>query len=151
MHFSFSGEPSVAAPRDAVWKRLLDPFFVAGSAPGVEAVRLVNASTFDVVAGLGAGAFRFRITMRVELLDLHEPERATLRAHGDAAGSEVRVKAQVNLVESAPGETTMRWSSTYQIQGGLVSVGGRFLEATVGRITAKFWQDFIRRVAAAAA
>ena len=53
MKLRFSGAPEMATTRDHVWQRLLDPHFVARSAPGVESVQPLDANRFKVVSGFG--------------------------------------------------------------------------------------------------
>ena len=50
MRVSFSGSNEVTAPRRLVWQRLLDPQFVAASAPGVEKVEQVDDSHFQLLS-----------------------------------------------------------------------------------------------------
>ena len=86
MRLSFSGSNEVTAPRLLVWQRLLDPQFVAASAPGVEKVEQVDDSHFQVFLGVGLGAIKVHFTLGVELLDVVPPEKVTMRAHGKAPG-----------------------------------------------------------------
>jgi carbon monoxide dehydrogenase subunit G len=150
MRLSFSGAPVVEAPRTTVWQHLMDPEFVAASAPGVEKVEQVDPTHFKVVSGFGIGAIKLKFSMDVELLDIVEPEHATMRARGKAPGSNVDVTATIRLSESAPGRTTMDWTSDSDVSGTVASVGGRLLEGTARKLTEQFWQDFARRVTASA-
>jgi carbon monoxide dehydrogenase subunit G len=151
MRLSFSGSPEVSAPRTVVWQRLLDAEFVAASAPGVERVERIDDSHFRVVSAVGVGAIKFQFTLEVELLELKPPEHLVMRAHGKAPGSTVDVAATIDLVETAPGRTTMRWQSECDVGGMLASIGGRLLDGMAGKLTEQFWQDFARRAGAAAA
>ena len=40
MKLEFAGAPEVTVSREEVWARLMDPNFVAASAPGVESVEV---------------------------------------------------------------------------------------------------------------
>jgi len=55
MKLEFSGAPEITASRQQVWAKLMDPDFVAASAPGVESVEAVDPTQFKVVSGLGVG------------------------------------------------------------------------------------------------
>ena len=52
MKLLFSGSPEVTATQDRVWKALLDPHFVAASAPGVEEVEVVSPEQYNLHLGL---------------------------------------------------------------------------------------------------
>jgi carbon monoxide dehydrogenase subunit G len=148
MKLEFSGAPEISAPRDTVWERLMDPNFVAASAPGVESVEAVDATHFKVVSGLGVGAVKVKFKLDVELSDVVRPERLRMAARGKAPGSAVDVISTVRLEEIDNGRTRLKWSATSDISGTVASVGARLLEGTARRLTEEFWTDFARRVSA---
>ncbi len=150
MLFSFSGSNEVTAARPLVWQRLLDPQFVAASAPGVEKVEQVDESHFQIFLAVGLGSIKLYFTLGVELLDVSPPEQVTMRAHGKAPGSGVDMTTAIRLDGSLAGHTTMNWHSDCEVSGILASVGGHLLEGTARRLTEQFWLDFASRCAHAA-
>ncbi|MGE5230742.1 MAG: SRPBCC family protein [Deltaproteobacteria bacterium] len=148
MRLQFTGAPEIAATRQHVWVRLMDPQFVAGSAPGVELVETIDATQYRVISAFGVGAVKVRFTLHVELFEVIEPERAKLRARGKAPGSNVDVVAAVQLEEAAAGLVRLNWTADTDVSGTVASVGARLLEGTARKLTEQFWQDFARRVTA---
>ncbi len=148
MKLEFSGAPEISAPREKVWERLMDPNFVAASAPGVESVEAVDPTRFKVVSGLGVGSVKIRFKLDVELSDIVPPERLKMAARGKAPGSAVDVVSNVRLEEAGNGRTRLNWSATSNVSGTVASVGARLLEGTARRLTEEFWTDFARRVSA---
>jgi len=59
MKLHFSGAPEITSSRSHVWKRLLDPNFVAKSAPGVESVEAIDPTHYKVISAFGVGALQF--------------------------------------------------------------------------------------------
>ncbi len=149
MQFSFSGNPEVTASRQAVWQRLMDPGFVTASAPGVESIERIDPTHFKLTAGLGLGAMKLPFTLDILLQDLVEPESATLKARGHAAGSDIAVRSTIRLTESRPGHTLIAWTSESGVTGALAAIGGRLLEGMMKKVTEQFWEDFARRVSVA--
>jgi len=49
MKLHFEGAPEIAKSRAQVWRCLMDPNFVAQSAPGVESVETIDPSHFKVI------------------------------------------------------------------------------------------------------
>jgi carbon monoxide dehydrogenase subunit G len=147
----FAGAPEIAATRSHVWQRLLDPNFVAQSAPGVESVEALDPTHFKVVSALGVGAVKVRFTLSVELTDVVEPETATMRARGKAPGSNVDVVASIRIEDAGPGRLRLDWTADSDVSGTVASVGARLLEGTARKLTEEFWTDFARRVQADAA
>lgn len=148
MKLEFSGAPEVSASRQRVWDRLMDPNFVAASAPGVESVEPVDATHFKVVSGLGVGAIKLKFKLDVELFDVVERESLKMRARGKAPGSMVDTVSSVRLEDAADGRTRLKWSATSAVSGTVASVGARLLEGTARKLTEQFWTDFARRVGA---
>jgi carbon monoxide dehydrogenase subunit G len=148
MKLEFSGAPEITAPRAVVWQRLMDPDFVAASAPGVESVEPVDPTHFKVISGLGVGAIKVKFKLDVELFDIVEGERLKMRARGMAPGSAVDVVSTVRLEETGGDATRLNWSATSEVSGTVASVGARLLESTARRLTEQFWTDFARRVSA---
>lgn len=147
MQFSFSGSNEVTAARPVVWEHLLDPQFVAASAPGVEKVEQLDETHFQVFLALGLGAIKLHFTLELELLGVVPPSQVTMRAHGKAPGSGVDMTTAIRLEETVAGRTTMNWQSECEVSGILASVGGHLLESTARKLTEQFWLDFANRCA----
>jgi carbon monoxide dehydrogenase subunit G len=145
MKFEFSGAPEIRASREQVWARLMDPDFVAASAPGVESVEAADPSHFRVVSGLGVGSIRVRFKLDVELLDVEMMQRLKMRAQGKAPGSAVDVISHLQLEDAGAGNTRLKWFATCEVSGTVASVGARLLEGTARRLTEQFWTDFAHR------
>lgn len=150
MQFGFSGSNEVRAPRAVVWGHLLDPQFVAASAPGVDKVEQVDPTHFQVFLAVGLGALKVHFTLDVELFGVVPPAQVTMRAQGKAPGSGVDMTTAIQLDEAQPGITTMTWQSDCEVSGILASVGGHLLESTARKFTEQFWLDFAARCARAA-
>lgn len=150
MQLDFSGDPVIAAPRHAVWLRLLDPNAVAAAAPGVESVESIDDTHFKVVSSLGVGAIRLSFTLEIELSDLVEPESARMHARGKAPGSEVEVLTSIRLHERDTETTQLAWEATATISGTIASIGARLLEGAVRKLTDEFWDTFAKQATAAA-
>lgn len=146
MKLEFSGAPVITASRREVWARLLDPNFVAASAPGVESVETVDPTHFKVISGLGVGAVKVRFKLDVELFDVVEGQALKMRARGKAPGSAVDVVSSLHLEEAGNGNTRLDWSATSEVSGTVASVGARLLEGTARKLTEQFWTDFAARV-----
>ena len=148
MKLRFSGAPLITRPRQTVWARLIDPDFVAGSAPGVESVERLGPNRFKVISGLGLGPLRVRFTLEVELFDIVDGERLKMRARGHAPGSTVEVVSALEVDPAGDGRTRLKWSATSELTGTVARFGGPLVEGTARRLTEEFWTDFAQRVCA---
>ena len=150
MLLTFSGSPTVHAPRPLVWSRVMDPKAVAACASGVESVDAIDPRHYRVVSAFGVGAVKLRFTMEVELSDIVEPERASIVARGKAPGSAVSVRTDLRLEEAAPGTTRLHWTANADFSGTVASVGARLLQGTARKLTEQFWKDFAKDTEVAA-
>ena len=148
MKLLFSGAPVITASPQKVWQRLLDPDFVAASAPGVESVEPLDPTHFKVVSAFGVGAVKVRFKLDVELFDIVEGQSLKMRARGKAPGSAVDVVSELRLEDLGDGKTRLNWSATSEVSGTVASVGARLLEGTARKLTEQFWTDFAKRVSA---
>ena len=148
MKLLFSGAPVITASPHNVWERLLDPDFVAASAPGVESVEALDATHFKVVSAFGVGSVKVRFKLDVELFDIVEGQSLKMRARGKAPGSAVDVVSELRLEDLGDGKTRLNWSATSEVSGTVASVGARLLEGTARKLTEQFWTDFAKRVSA---
>lgn len=130
----FEGTLDIGAPRERVWAFLTDPRQVTVCAPDVQSLDIADATHFKVVVRTGVGPIKATFTMHVEFLDLEAPERATVRARGQAPGSAVDMTNTLEL--SANGDrTAMRWSSDVTVNGLIASVGARLMQGAADKTT----------------
>ena len=148
MKLQFSGAPEIATTRQHLWQRMMDPQFVAASAPGVESVERIDPTHFKVVSAFGVGAIKVRFRLDVELFDVVEKESAKMRARGKAPGSNVDVVAGMAIRELGPNRMQLEWTADSDVSGTIASVGARLLEGTARKLTEQFWTDSARRVQA---
>jgi carbon monoxide dehydrogenase subunit G len=146
MKLEFSGSPTIDAPRERVWERLMDPGFVAQSAPGIESVETIDPTHFKVISGFGVGSIKVRFALDVELFDIVDRERAKMRVRGKAPGSAIDVISSMQIDDAGPGSSHLNWSATSEVSGTVASVGARLMEGTARKLTQQFWSDFARRV-----
>jgi uncharacterized protein len=146
MKLEFAGSPEIDGPRDRVWERLMDPNFVARSAPGVESVQSLDPTHFKVISGFGVGSIKVRFAMDVELFDVVPLKSAKMRVRGKAPGSAIDIVSGMTIEDSGPSRSRLDWSATTEVSGTVASVGARLLEGTARKLTEQFWKDFARRV-----
>jgi carbon monoxide dehydrogenase subunit G len=146
MKLEFSGSPTIAASRERVWERLMDPNFVAQSAPGVESVDTIDPTHFKVISGFGVGSIKVRFAMVVELFDIVDHESAKMRVRGKAPGSAIDVVSSMQIEDAGSSDSQLTWSASSEVSGTIASVGARLMEGTARKLTEQFWTDFARRV-----
>ena len=130
----FSGVLEIQAARAAVWAFVMDPERVGWCGPGVEAIEIVDATHYRARAKVGIGVISARFVVDLELAEAVEPDRAVIRASGQAPGSTADAVGDITLTGAAAGPTTMAWTATVAISGALASLGSRLIDNTAEKL-----------------
>ena len=133
----FSGSVEIAAPRERVWAFVIDPNQVGQCGPGVESIEVIDDTHFKAAAKVGIGCISARFVVNMEFAEMQAPDRATIKAHGQAPGSAVDATAEMALSDGADGGTKMDWSANVDIAGTLASVGARLIDGTANKMIAQ--------------
>jgi carbon monoxide dehydrogenase subunit G len=147
MKLELTGSAEVDAPREVVWQRLIDPRFVAQSAPGIESVEVLDPTHFRVTSGFGIGRMRARVTLEGALFDLIPDTSARMRMRGTGPGSTIDVLSTIAIKQAGSEKVRLDWTALAELSGPMVKVGARMLEGIAHNLTDQFWIDFARRVA----
>ena len=130
----FAGTVDIAAPRDKVWAFVIDPNQVGQCGPGVESIEVIDDTHFKATAKVGIGFINARFVVSMEMAELTPPDKAVIKAHGQAPGSAVDATAHMSLSVGPDGGTTMDWSADVAIAGSLASIGARLIEGTAHKM-----------------
>lgn len=140
----FSGVVDIPAPRDRVFDFVTDPQKVGACGPGVQSIEVVDATHFRARAKVGVGFITASFIVDLELAEQDRPDRAVIKARGQAPGSAVDAVGSMNLSDGAVADTTtMAWDAQVSISGTIASVGARLIEGTANKMIAQTF-DCIR-------
>jgi carbon monoxide dehydrogenase subunit G len=130
----FEGSVEIAAPRDKVWAFVIDPEQVGQCGPGVESIEIQDDTHFKAAAKVGIGFISARFVVNMEMAEQEPPDRAVIKAHGQAPGSAVDATAAMSLSDGDGGGTRMDWNADVTISGSLASLGARLIEGTANKM-----------------
>jgi carbon monoxide dehydrogenase subunit G len=130
----FAGSVTIAAPRDRVWGFVIDPNQVGQCGPGVESIEVIDDTHFKATAKVGIGFISARFVVNMEMAEQEPPDRAVIKAHGQAPGSAVDATAAMRLSDADGGGTTMDWDADVALAGTLASLGARLIEGTANKM-----------------
>jgi len=130
----FSGTTEINAPRDRVWSFVIDPEQVGWCGPGVESIEVVDESHFRARAKVGVGVVSARFAVNLELAEAAPPDRAVIKASGQAPGSAVEATGEMSLSGAPEGPTTMSWQANVTILGTFAAVGARLVEGQANKM-----------------
>ena len=132
MHFE--GSVPIKASREKVWAFVIDPDQVGQCGPGVEKIEVVDDTHFKATAKVGIGFISARFNVDMTFAELVAPDKAVIKAHGQAPGSAVDADATMSLSDGPDGSTVMDWAADVNIAGTLAGVGARLIEGTANKM-----------------
>jgi uncharacterized protein len=139
----FEGTVEIKAPRERVWAFLMDANQVGACGPGVESVEVVDGTHSKAKAKVGIGFISAIFTVDLEIAEAQPPDRAVIKATGQAPGSAVYATATMLLKDGPDKATVMDWAAHVLIGGTMASVGNRLIEGTATKMIAETF-DCIR-------
>ena len=141
------GTVNIKASRQAVWQYLTDPHQVSQCAPGVESVEVVEAGKkFRAIAAIGLGTVKAKFAGDAEFVELDAPNRAKIKAHGNAPGSAADVMSEMFLSDGADGSTDMKWTADIVILGQLASLAARMMAPVTQKLTGEFFNCVKKKI-----
>ena len=143
------GDVTIRAPRKKVWDFLTDPNQIGQCAPGVEKIEEIEPmKRYRGVVSVGLGGVRAKFNGDVEVLELEEPDRAKLRAHGTATGSAADAICEMTLSDGPEDSTLVHWVADVNVSGQLASLAARLMTPVSQKLAAQFYEEVRRRIEA---
>ena len=132
MHFE--GSVPIKASREKVWAFVMDPDQVGQCGPGVETIEVIDETHFKATAKVGIGFINARFNVNMEFAEQEPPDRALIKAHGQAPGSAVDATAEMRLSDGEDGTDVMDWSADVNLSGRSRASGARLIEGTANKM-----------------
>lgn len=136
------GHYDLPAPRDRVWKALLDPEQLARAMPGCEKLDAIGEGEYKATLKVGVAAVKGTFEGKVKLSDVQPPNRYRMMVEGSGGPGFVRGEAVMELSE-VEGGTRVEYEGDVQIGGLIAGVGQRML----GGVAKMMVDQFFSRVA----
>ncbi len=130
----FDGTVEIKASRQRVWAFLMDPNQVGACGPGVESIEVVDETHSKAKAKVGIGFISANFTVDLEIAEAQAPDRAVIKATGQAPGSAVYATATMILRDGSGASTVMEWAAHVLIGGTMATVGARLIESTANKM-----------------
>src|SRR5512144_872806 len=114
------GKVAIHAPRKRVWDFLTDPNQIGPCVPGVEKIEIIEPNKkYRGIVSVGLGGVKARFNGDVDVLDMEEPNRAKLKAHGTATGTAADLVSEMSLSDGEDGITFVDWTADVNVSGQL--------------------------------
>jgi uncharacterized protein len=140
------GERRIPAPREEVWARLNDAETLKSSIPGCQEIEKTSDTEFTAKVRAKVGPVSATFQGKVTLSDLNPPNGYTISGEGQGGvAGFAKGGAKVSL-ETADGETVLRYEVQAQVGGKLAQIGSRLIDATARKMADDFFNRFAEAV-----
>ncbi len=141
------GDVTIRAPRKKVWDFLTDPNQIGQCVPGVEKIEtLEELKKYRGIVSVGLGSVKARFSGEVEILELDEPDRAKLKAHGTATGSVADAVSEMRLSDGPDNSTLVQWTADINVSGQLASLASRLMVPVSQKLANVFYDEVRKRI-----
>jgi carbon monoxide dehydrogenase subunit G len=141
------GDVVIKAPRKKVWDFLTDPNQIGQCVPGVEKIETIEPlKKYRGIVSVGLGSVKARFSGDVDILELDEPTRAKLKAHGTATGSAADAVSEMTLSDGPDGSTSVNWTADINISGQLASLVSRLMVPVSQKLAGVFYDEVRKRI-----
>ena len=141
------GNVLIKAPRKKVWDFLTDPNQIGQCMPGVEKIETIEElKRYRGVVSVGLGSVKARFSGDVEILELDEPNRAKLKAHGTATGSAADAISEMTLSDGSDNSTLVYWTADINVSGQLASLVSRLMVPVSQKLAGVFYDEVRKRI-----
>lgn len=141
------GNVTIKAPRKKVWDFLTDPNQLGQCVPGVEKIETIEPlKKYRGVVSVGLGSVKARFSGDVDILELNEPDRAKLKAHGTATGSAADAVCEMTLSDAPDNSTLVNWTADVNVSGQLASLVSRLMVPVSQKLAGVFYDEVKKRI-----
>ena len=140
-----SGEESIAAARETVWKALNDPQILKQCIPGCESITKHSDTKLEAKVTVKVGPVKAGFTGIVNLTDLDPPNSYRISGEGKGIAGLANGGANVSL-EDADGGTKLSYDVDAQVGGKLAMLGSRLIDSTARSLATQFFDKFAKVV-----
>jgi carbon monoxide dehydrogenase subunit G len=141
------GDVTIRAPRKQVWDFMTDPEQIGQCAPGVEKIEVIEPlKRYRGIVSVGFGSVKARFSGEVEILELDEPNRAKLKAHGSATGSVADATSEMHLSDGPDGSTLVHWTANVTVAGQLASLASRLMVPVSEKLAGMFYDNVRKKI-----
>jgi uncharacterized protein len=135
------------APRERVWRALLDPEVLARTLPGCERLERVGENEFRGALSVNVGPVKGQFQGTLQLSDLNPPEGYHMKLDGKGAAGFMTGEGDLRLADQGAA-TLLTYDIDAQVGGRVAGVGQRLLESSAKSVTRQGLEGLARELAA---
>ena len=143
-----SGTQTFPAPRQKVWKFLVDPQRIAKCLPGCEKLEAVGENEYSSQINVGLAAVKGVYTGKIKLDEMQPPSHYKMLIDGKGKQGFIKGFGTLDL-EDQNGQTLLQYTGDIQVGGPLASVGQRMIDGAAKMMIGQFFTAMEAEIQAA--
>jgi len=132
------GSHTFKAPREQVWRVLLDPNALAGCLPGSQGFHDLGNGRYEATITVGVANITGTYKSTIQLADIKEPDSYRMLVEGSGRPGSVKGDGVLEMSD-AEGGTTVTYRGDVQVTGTVARVGQRLLGSVAKMMIGKFF------------
>ncbi|HWM93123.1 MAG TPA: carbon monoxide dehydrogenase subunit G [Thermoanaerobaculia bacterium] len=140
------GTHTFEAPRERVWRALLDPAVLARTLPGCEKLERVGENDYQGALNVQVGPVKGQFQGTLRLTDVQPLESYHMKLDGKGPAGFMNGEGYLRLTD-APNGTMLSYDIDSQVGGRVAAVGQRLLESSAKSITRQGLEGLAREIA----
>jgi uncharacterized protein len=142
------GTHNFAAPRQRVWKFLIDPQRLSKCIPGCDKLETAGENEYAGEINVGVAAVKGLYKGKVKLEDLQPPRHYRIVVDGKGKQGFIKGTGTLDLEENGE-QTVLRYAGDAQIGGPVAGVGQRMIDGAAKTMLTQFFTAMEAEMAAA--
>jgi hypothetical protein len=136
-----SGEATLHAPIDEVWKALNDPAVLVRTIPGCERLEATGPDSYKMVVTAGVASIKGTYAGEVALSDQQVPNSFLMTASGAGGPGTISTEVRVTLADAGDGSTRLSYDADAVVGGVVAGVGQRMLVGVAKKMAGEFFSS----------
>ncbi|HVG11182.1 MAG TPA: carbon monoxide dehydrogenase subunit G [Thermoanaerobaculia bacterium] len=141
------GTHTFDAPRERVWRAILDPAILARTLPGCEKLERVGENNYLGVLNVQVGPVKGQFQGTLVLTDVRPLEGYHMKLDGKGPAGFMNGEGDLRLTD-AGGSTTLTYDIDSQVGGRVAAVGQRLLESSSKSVARQGLEGLAREISA---
>lgn len=135
----------VQAPREEVWKLLLDPHVMTGAVPGMKSIEVISDTEYVAQMHVKISFISAKFKLHTHIVEQREPEYLRVEGSGEdqSVASSLKQNTEIFLTETAEGDTEVRIKAKVDVLGRLGTFGFAVMKTKADRL----WDEFSNNLA----
>jgi uncharacterized protein len=134
-----SGSYTLYAPREEVWKALLDPEALKRTVPGCESLEQIGENEYAVRMSVGVAGVKGVYDGTLQVLDAQKPDSYRMVVDGAGTRGILHGDGTLHLEAKDASTTVVRYTGQAQLGGAIASVGMRMAGGAANMIIKQYF------------